>query len=507
MQGDVSLICCLHTERGKACPGSVAPGDGDDEREFPKRLNREGSSTDPGRAGGPACSSWEAPASRGGGGAKGPGHLWLCLFGQLGMPRRSCMDELKSSGKPFEISKKEVWEAYRQVKANKGAPGVDEVSLGEFEADLKNNLYRIWNRMSSGSYFPPPVRAVEIPKAHGDGVRLLGVPTLADRVAQTVVAKRLEVKVEPIFHPDSYGYRPKRSALDALAACRKRCWRYDWTIDLDVEKFFDSVPWDLVVKAVEAHATEPWVVLYVKRWLAAPLQLPDGTLRARDRGTHQGSAVSPVLANLFMHYAFDRWMAKNHPSTPFERYADDAVVHCATKTEAERLVVAIGNRMAEVGLRLHPTKTRIVYNKDGKRRLDYEHTSFTFLGYTFRARGAKDKKGEVFTSFLPAVSKEALNKMSQEVRHWRLHRRTRHELVDLAQLVNPVVRGWLWYYGAFYKSALDPLLRRINAYLVRWLRKKYRRLRLFAKAKACWQRITRQQPRLFAHWAWTVDFW
>ncbi len=417
------------------------------------------------------------------------------------------MDELKSSGKPFEISKREVWEAYRQVKANQGAPGVDGVTLGEFEADLKNNLYRIWNRMSSGSYFPPPVKAVEIPKPHGTGTRLLGVPTVADRIAQTVVARGLEAKVEPIFHPGSYGYRPNRSALDAVAACRQRCWKTNWVIDLDVERFFDSVPWELVVKAVAAHTTDPWVVLYVKRWLAAPLALPDGSLQQRDCGTPQGSAVSPVLANLFLHYAFDAWMAREYPTVRFERYADDAIVHCVTEAQAKRLVVAIRNRLAEVGLQLHPTKTRIVYCKDGRRRLDYEHTAFSFLGFTFRARGARGKNGRNFTGFLPAVSKDALNKMSREVRRWRLHLLTGHELADLARKINPIVRGWMQYYGAYYRTVLDPLLARINAYLMRWIRRKYQRLRPFKKALACWQRIIRQQPRLFAHWAWKATPW
>jgi len=209
--------------------------------------------------------------------------------------------ELTSSGKSFDISKWEVWEAWEKVKANKGAPGVDGCSIEDFEKDLKNNLYRIWNRMSSGSYFPPPVLAVEIPKPHGGGTRVLGVPTVADRIAQTVVARRLEAKVEPIFHPDSYGYRPGRAALDAVAVCRKRCWKTDWVIDLDIQKFFDSVPWDLIVKAVEANTDQPGVILlYVKRWLSAPMQSSTGTLHQRDRGTPQGSAVSPVLANLFL---------------------------------------------------------------------------------------------------------------------------------------------------------------------------------------------------------------
>jgi RNA-directed DNA polymerase len=230
--------------------------------------------------------------------------------------------KLKSLGKPFEISKRAVWEAWEKVKANKGAPGADGVSLEDFETDLKNNLYQVWNRMSSGSYFPPPVRAVEIPKPHGQGVRILGVPSVADRVAQTVVARVLEVRVEPIFHPDSYGYRPGRGALDAVATCRKRCWDTDWVIDLDIRAFFDTVPWDLVVKAVEANTELPWVVLYVRRWLAAPLALPDGSMRRRERGTPQGSAISPVLANLFLHYAFDSWMAREFPGVGFERYVE-----------------------------------------------------------------------------------------------------------------------------------------------------------------------------------------
>jgi group II intron reverse transcriptase/maturase len=417
------------------------------------------------------------------------------------------VDKPKLSGKPFEISKAEVWEAYRQVKANKGAAGVDGVSIEEFETDLKNNLYKIWNRMSSGSYFPPAVKAVQIPKPHGGGVRVLGVPTIADRIAQTVVARRLEVKVEPIFHPDSYGYRPGRSALDAVAACRQRCWKKDWVIDLDVQKFFDSVPWDLIVKAVQAHTDQPWVVLYVKRWLHAPLVLPDGSVQQRDRGTPQGSAVSPVLANLFMHYAFDAWMAREYPTVQFERYCDDAVVHCVSESQARKLVQAIADRMGQVGLRLHPTKTKIVYCKDGKRRGSHEHTSFTYLGFTFRARAARARNGKKFTSFLPAISTEALNKISGEVRQWRLHRKVPLTIGEIARWINPIVRGWTQYYGAFYRSALCPLLARINSYLLRWVRKKYKRLRSYKKAMVAWRRVTSQYPRLFAHWAWVRTPW
>jgi len=241
------------------------------------------------------------------------------------------VNELKSAGKPFEISKWKIWEAWEKVKGNKGAPGVDGCTIEDFEKDLKNNLYRIWNRMSSGSYFPPPVLAVEVAKPHGGGTRILGVPTVADRVAQTVVAMYLEPNVEPLFHADSYGYRPGRGPLDAVATCRERCWKTDWVLDLDIEKFFDSVPHDLIVKAVEANTDQRWVLLYVQRWLTAPMQLPDGTLAERNRGTPQGSAVSPVLANLFLHYAFDRWMAVNFPTIRFERYVDDGAPRTLTE--------------------------------------------------------------------------------------------------------------------------------------------------------------------------------
>ena len=417
------------------------------------------------------------------------------------------MGTLKPLGKPFEISKWEVLDAWEKVKANKGAPGVDGQPIEDFEADLKNNLYKIWNRMSSGSYFPPPVKAVEIPKQHGGGTRVLGVPTVADRVAQTVVAAHLEKRVEPVFHPDSYGYRPGRSALDAVRACRERCWKRAWVIDLDVQKFFDSVPHDLIVKAVEAHTDAPWVRLYVRRWLTAPNQQLDGSLAERDRGTPQGSAVSPVLANLFMHYAFDSWLAREYPGVWFERYADDAVVHCVTQRQAQEVLAAIADRMEQVGLRLHPAKTRIVYCQDGQRRGSHEHTSFDFLGFTFRARKARRKGGGNYSLFLPAISKDALSKISAEVRSWKLHRQATLTLAEIARRINPIVRGWMQYYGACYRSMLRPLLQRINAYLVRWLRKKYKRLRGFKKAKACWDGITRRYPLMFAHWQLTRTFW
>jgi len=391
------------------------------------------------------------------------------------------------------------------VKANKGAPGVDGVSIQQFESDLKDNLFKVWNRLSSGTYFPPPVRAVEIPKS-GGGVRTLGVPTVADRVAQTVVAAELESRVEPKFHDSSYGYRPKRSALDAVGVCRRRCWKTDWVIDLDIEKFFDSVDHDLMIKAVRANTDQDWVVLYVQRWLAAPLQRPDGTLEARDRGTPQGSAVSPVLANLFLHYAFDAWMAREFPGIAFERYVDDVVVHCVSEKQALMLRDKIARRLASVGLTLHPEKTKIVYCKDGRRSGSHEQTSFTFLGYTFRARAARDRSGQMFTSFLPAISRNAMKAINREVRRWRLHRHNTWTLDQIARWINPIVRGWLQYYGRYYRSELYVLCKRINTYLMRWARKKYKRLHGFKKAHAWWTSVGARHPRLFTHWAFTRGF-
>jgi group II intron reverse transcriptase/maturase len=417
------------------------------------------------------------------------------------------MGELKSAGKSFDISKREVWEAYVKVKENQGAPGVDGQTIADFEKDLRGNLYRIWNRMSAGSYFPAPVRAVEVPKPHEAGTRLLGVPSVSDRIAQTVVARRIEGRVEPIFHPDSYGYRPGRSALDAVGLCRRRCWSYDWVIEFDVRKFFDSVPWDLVIKAVQAHTDLPWVLLYLRRWLAAPMQMPDGTLVARDRGTPQGSPVSPVIANLFMHYAFDVWLSREFPDVAFERYADDGVVHCISLARAEEVLAALTERMEQVGLALHPDKTRIVYCRDNNRRATFGCTSFTFLGYTFRPRASRDRKGRTFLAFLPAISTAALKRISGVARHWRLHRRIYHTFDELAAGINPIVAGWMQYYGRYYRSALYRLLARINAYLVRWIRNKYRRLAGVRASRQRFAELTQATPALYTHWRWVRTAW
>lgn len=408
-----------------------------------------------------------------------------------------------STAKPFVISKTTIWEAYKRVKANQGAAGVDGTSIEEFEKSLKGNLYKLWNRMSSGSYFPPPVRMVEIPKRGGQGVRVLGVPTVADRIAQTVVTMSLEPEVEPIFHADSYGYRPGRSALQAVGVCRARCWRKAWVVDLDIRAFFDTLDHALVLKAVRHHTDEKWIVLYVERWLKAPLRRQDGTLVARDMGSPQGSAVSPLLANMYLHYAFDAWMRRELPDIEFERYCDDIVAHCVSEQQARDVLNAITDRLARCGLEVNVQKTRIVYCKNENRKGSYEHVRFDFLGYTFRSRSTKNSTtGRLFMGFGPAVSDAASKEMRRTIRRWRLHLRCGATLGDLARAINPVVRGWINYYGRYYPSMLYPVLSQINAYLVRWLHRKYKRLR--RHTWRMWRMmgaIARREPTLFAHWA------
>jgi RNA-directed DNA polymerase len=406
--------------------------------------------------------------------------------------------------KSFEISKWAVWEAYRRVKANKGGAGVDGESIAEFERDLHGNLFKLWNRLSSGSYFPPPVRAVQIPKRDGSS-RVLGVPTVADRIAQTVVRGYLEPSVEPVFHEDSYGYRPGRSAHDALRVCRERCWRNDWVLDMDIKSFFDCVSWDLVLKAVAHHTDLRWVLLYVERWLKAPLQLEDGSLVKRTRGTPQGSAISPLLANLFLHYAFDVWIVREHPGVQFERYCDDIIVHARSERQARYLWAAIAKRMAECELELNEQKTRIVYCKGSDRRASYETTSFDFLGYTFRPRLSQTKSGQYFVNFSPAVSGQASTRLRREMRRWRVARRSDKTLTDLALMFNTKLQGWINYYGRFYKSMLYPVLRHFNDTLVKWARRKYKRLRRHrTRATRFIADVARRQPDLFAHWRWGV---
>ena len=369
-----------------------------------------------------------------------------------------------------------------------------------FEQDLSKNLYKLWNRMSSGAYFPPPVKQVEIPKAKG-GTRKLGIPTVSDRIAQTVVKRIIEPVLDPIFHPDSYGYRPGRSAKQAIAVTRKRCWQYDWVVEFDIKSAFDQIDHGLLLKAVRSHIKERWILLYIERWLTAPFETPRGEQVPRQRGIPQGGVVSPILMNLFMHYTFDLWMNRNFPQCQFCRYADDAVVHCGSQEQAREVMQAIASRLAECGLMMHPEKSKIVYCKDSNRTQPYPHVHFTFLGFTFRPRKAISNTRRMFTSFLPGVSEDALKKMRAAVRGWRLNRQTHVALAALAKLYNPIICGWWNYYGAFYQTAMLHIYQYIDRALERWASRKYKALSGRKRGSVQWLRKMKgAEPRLFHHW-------
>ena len=408
---------------------------------------------------------------------------------------------MHATSKPFTIEKRLVYEAYKAVKSNRGAAGVDEQSIEQFEADLSRNLYKIWNRMSSGSYIPPPVRAVSIPKKSG-GERILGVPTVADRVAQMVVKQAIEPILDPIFLADSYGYRPNKSALDAVGVTRKRCWKYDWVLEFDIKGLFDNLSHELLLRAVRKHITCKWALLYIERWLKAPMVKADGNVIERSRGTPQGGVVSPTLSNLFMHYTFDLWMARTHPDLPWCRYADDGLVHCRTEQEAEALKVELQARLAECHLEMHPTKTKVVYCKDGKRKGKYPNVQFDFLGYCFRPRRVRRlRDNSLFGGFNPAVSTSAMKAMRKAIRDLNLRRQTQLTLQDIAQQLNPLLRGWIAYYGRYAPSALYPVLRYVNQTLVAWAMRKFKRFKRHkVPASQFLQRLATECVDLFVHW-------
>jgi RNA-directed DNA polymerase len=408
-----------------------------------------------------------------------------------------------AAGKSYVIDRAVVAEAYRRVKSNGGAAGVDDESIEEFERKLDDNLYKIWNRMSSGSYRPPPVRLCEIPK--GDGrKRMLGIPMVGDRVAQMVVKLYLEPQVEPYFHADSFGYRPGKSAREALGAARQRCWHYDWVVDLDIKGFFDMIDHSLMMQAVQRHTKEKWMLLYIERWLKAPAVNAKGGTVERTQGTPQGGVISPLLANLFLHYAFDSWMSGNFPTLPFERYADDILVHCRTKKQAKYVLECIRTRLAACSLGLHPEKTRIVYCKDGQRPDQHDHTMFDFLGYTFRQRLCRNRNGQFFVGFTPAVSKKACKAMSWTIRSWKLKSCAQLSINEIAQRINPVVRGWMNYYGAYCRSAMHSILRQVELAIAHWANRKFKHLHRRLVAATRWlSGVRRREPALFAHWLWT----
>lgn len=406
---------------------------------------------------------------------------------------------LGESAKPFSISKRDVWEAYKRVKANRGAAGVDGQSIAEFEENLTSNLYKLWNRMASGSYFPPPVRRVEIPK--GDGrTRPLGIPTVADRIAQMVVTRFLQPILEPHFHADSYGYRPGKSAKDALAVARQRCWSHDWVLDLDIKAFFETIDHRLLMRAVRRHTKCAWALLYIERWLKADTQLADGTRIKRTEGTPQGGVISPLLANLYLHYAFDSWMVREHPDIPFERYADDVICHCRSEVQAARLKDAIAERFATCFLTLHPQKTKVAYCKDDRRNHGYPTVQFDFLGYSFRPRKVKAPKGS-FVGFNPGISAKSAVAIRHEMRRWQLHLRSDLTLEQIAREVNPALRGWINYYGVYFRSALIPVIDHFDHVLSRWAMRKYKSFKHKRWSALRWVRgISWRQPKLFAHW-------
>ena len=410
------------------------------------------------------------------------------------------MSSVETTGKPFLIDKARVYEAYKAVKSNRGAAGVDGQTIEQFDANLKGNLYRIWNRMSSGSYFPPPVKAVSIPKKSG-GERILGVPTVADHTAQMVVKQLIEPDLEPIFLTDSYGYRPEKSALDAVGVTRERCWRYDWILEFDIKGLLDNLPHDLLMKAVRRHVKCEWAVLYIERWLTAPME-KDGKLIARTRGTPQGGVISPILSNLFLHYAFDLWMTREHPHLPWCRYADDGLVHCRSWREAEAVMAKLQARLAECGLEMHPTKTRIVYCKDERRKATHPNVTFDFLGYGFRPRWVKSvRNAKVFCGFTPAVSASALKSMREKIRDLNIRRRTQVTMAEIARQLNPILRGWIEYYGRYTPSALLKIFQYVDQTLHAWMMRKFKRFK--GHKTQTWlvlERLRRERAELFAHW-------
>jgi len=404
------------------------------------------------------------------------------------------------SAKPNDISKRLVWEAYRSVKANGGASGVDKETIETFEVRLKGNLYRVWNRMASGSYFPPPVKAVPIPKKAG-GTRILGVPTVSDRIAQTVVKKVLEPILEPIFDPDSFGYRPGKSAHDAIAVTRQRCWRYDWVVEFDIKGLFDHIDHGRLMRALRHHCTINWVLLYVERWLKAPLQQRDGDLVPREMGTPQGGVISPLLANLFLHYAFDGWVRRTMPGVPFCRYADDGLLHCKSRRQAEWVMAQITCRFKECGLEINSEKSRIVYCKDKNRHEEHEAISFDFLGFTFRPRRCVSESHGVHPNFLPAISRASMKALNREIRSWHVQLKNDKTLTDLSNMFNAKLRGWFGYYGRFHPSGLRRIWRNVNGYLIRWVRRKYKRLS--EHKRRAWQYLrlfAQKNPKLFVPW-------
>ena len=404
--------------------------------------------------------------------------------------------------KSIPVSKEQVWLAYKKVKANQGSAGVDQISMEEFDAQRSKQLYKLWNRLASGSYFPPPVKEVEIPKKDGK-VRKLGIPTIADRVAQMVVKEYLEARFEKIFSPNSYGYRPEKSAHQALEKVRQNCRKTDWVIDLDIKGFFDNIDHERLMLAVQKHVPEKWCLLYIQRWLTMPVQTKSGELiQKQGKGTPQGGVISPLLANLFLHYAMDKWLEQNHPKVEYVRYADDAILHCRTKTEAEQTLAALDERMKACGLELHPEKTKQVYCRDYRRQDTYETVKFDFLGYSFQPRSTKSKQtGKLFLGFDCAISISSKKRIADKLEDLKIDRLNFKSIVGVALYLEPFIRGWINYYGKYRITELKPVFLLLRQRLVWWARKRYKRYKTnMVKAYRWLDRVQKQFPNLFYQW-------
>jgi group II intron reverse transcriptase/maturase len=417
--------------------------------------------------------------------------------GDAGQPKHGRSPDGRT--KSFEITKRQVYEAYKRVKANRGAAGVDRQSLEEFDGNLCGNLYKLWNRMASGSYHPPPVRRVEIPKANG-AVRALGIPTVSDRIAQMVVKEAIEPDIDRQFHPDSYGYRPGKSAHQAVEKAKGRCWRRPWVLDMDIKAFFDTIDHELLMRAIDKHVELKWQRMYIKRWLKAPVEHPGGRLESRQRGTPQGGVISPLIANLFLHYAFDFWIKVHWPQIEFERYADDIICHCSSEGQARRLKQELTERFNACGLALHPDKTKIVFCKSSYFKQEYSEIAFDFLGFTFRPRLMRSRMKNMMVGFTPAISKKSAKRIRKAIRSWELPRKQAVSLEELSKAIRAKVQGWINYYGKFGIAELRRILFNMDEQIIRWAQRKYKRLKRKRRAVRWLRSVRKSCPTLFAHW-------
>jgi len=408
----------------------------------------------------------------------------------------------EEKAKPLPISKEQVWLAYKKVKSNKGGSGVDGISIKEFDANLENNLYKLWNRLASGSYFPPPVRSVEIPKSKGSK-RELGIPTVGDRICQQVIKDFIEPRIDSVFHDSSYGYRPLKSSHEALRVVQGNSRQYDWVVDLDISKFFDTVCHDKLLLALDRHVEENWIKVYIKRWLSAPVMKSSGVLEEKQgKGTPQGGVISPLLANLYLHYTFDVWMSRQFSGIPFVRYADDIVIHCSSEFQAEQTLKALKQRLLECELSLNESKTSIVYCKDHRRKgKTSKSVKFDFLGFSFHPESKPSKHGGMFLGYGCSISKQTYSKLVKEIRDTRFHKWTAATFEDIATLLNPKIQGWMQYYEGFKRKSLSKVFHRLHNRLVKWILNKHKRFKGSRKrAFEYVKKIHKHYPYLFYHW-------